>query len=142
VRELAREPASQPVKKPPTITLQPPTVRPIRYLMQAAVCAADGLYRRTTITPTQAREWIARGPAISTIGYQATAIALGEILGCRVECNPAICTLRAGEEALVCRLDPKVQFPEQYKRGVAGRVVAEQLLRDGQMELLLLRRVE
>jgi len=75
-----------------------------RYLLNSAVVTAPGDYRYRPLTPGEAREWAARGPFTSTVGYEQTAEALAQILGVPVPVDKRTITMAAGDEALVFRL--------------------------------------
>ena len=76
----------------------------MRYLLNSAVITAPGIYSYELISPEEARKWYSAGPVLSTIGYEQTAAALGEILGVDVPVNRTTIRMEPGEEAMVFRL--------------------------------------
>jgi hypothetical protein len=110
----------------------------MRYLLNSAVLTAPGLYCYRLVSPEQARGWYAAGPAQSTIEYASTADLLSAILGEDVAVNYAPCTMRPGDEALVCRLAPGMRLERRLKSGDEGRRFALAQFRAGRFELGLL----
>lgn len=76
----------------------------MRYLLNSAVVTSPGLYIYRLATVEQAKAWHARGPVVSTIGYQQTADALTELLGVPVMVNRVAIAMQPHDEALVFRL--------------------------------------
>jgi hypothetical protein len=76
----------------------------MRYVLNSAVITAPGRYEYRLLTADQAREWAKAGAFNSTIGYEQTAEALGQILGCPVAVNRTTIQMTPGDEAIVFRL--------------------------------------
>lgn len=109
----------------------------MRYILNSAVLTAFGQYDYEPLTPRQAREWAKRGFQ-STVGYEQTAEALGQILEQPVPVDRRTIKMQPGDEALVFRL----AFPPGTPRidpGNKGRLQQEVLA--GHFELGLLRRI-
>lgn len=97
-----------------------------RYLLNSAVITAPGSYLYELLSPSQAGEWLAQGPYVSTCGYPETAAALEGLCGLpagSVPVNRATIQMAPGEEALVFRL----VFPAGYRPDPAqkGKLGAE-----------------
>jgi len=111
----------------------------MRYLLNSAVITAPGLYDYQIISVDEARNWYTRGLLpLSSIGYEQTAIALGELLGRPIPVKRITIKMNPGDEALVFRL----VFPPGTGRidpQDKGRL-SEMVLR-GNFELGLLKRL-
>lgn len=108
----------------------------MKYILNSAVLTAPGEYGYRLISPADAREWASSGFA-STVGYEQTAEALGQLLGVPVPVDRRTITMQAGDEALVFRL----AFPPGTPRidpADKGRLAAAVLA--GHFELGLLTR--
>ena len=108
----------------------------VKYYLNSAVITAPGRYEYRLVDATQARAWVATGPIpISTIGYEQTADALGELLDRSIAVDRRSIRMEPGDEALVFRL----VFPAGTPRidpADKGRLRAEVLA--GHYELGLL----
>jgi hypothetical protein len=100
----------------------------MRYLLNSAVITSFGTFCYTPMTREEARAWYAEGPVTSTIGYEETAAALGEMLGAKIAVDRKTIRMEPGDEALVFRLvlpagtnriDPK-------DKGAIGRALLNQ----------------
>ena len=110
-----------------------------RYLLNSAVITAPGEYTYRLVTPEVARAWYGVGePPISTIGYEETAEALGQLLGVPVAVDRRTITMAEGDEALVFRLvcPPGSPRIDPKDKGALGRAVLA-----GHYELGLLKRL-
>lgn len=118
------------------LTLRRMTVT--RYLLNSAVITAPGDYRYRIVTPEAARAWHQAGPVVSTIGYEETATALGELMGSPVSVDRRTITMAPGDEALVFRLafPPGTPRIDPKDKGALGRAILA-----GHYELGLLTRL-
>lgn len=98
----------------------------MRYLLNSAVITAPGVYRYRRVTPDEAREWLAQGEYVSTIGYEQTSAAFEQLLGYPAPVNRTTIVMQPGDEALVFRivlppgtprLDPKDKGMVQFVVG-------------------------
>lgn len=110
-----------------------------RYLLNSAVITAPGVYAYTLLDAQAARQWYAQGPVLSTIGYQETADALGELLGVSVPVDRRTIQMEPGDEALVFRLafPPGTPRIDPKDKGALGRALLA-----GHYELGVLNRKE
>jgi len=107
----------------------------VKYILNSAVITSPGDYRYRIITADEARQW-AEGGFVSTVGYEQTAEALGQLLGVPVPVDRKTITMSPGDEALVFRL----VFPAGMPRidpGDKGKL--SQAVMDGCYELGLLK---
>ena len=75
-----------------------------KYYLNSAVITAEGVYEYRLVDKDEAREWASGESPISTVGYEQTAVALGEILRQTVEVCRKNIKMETGDEALVFRL--------------------------------------
>lgn len=85
----------------------------MRYIMNSAVITSPGVYEYRLLTVTEAREWLAKGPTKSLVGYPDTARFIERVLGVKVELSREQVILEHGDEALIVRLKYRVQDPGQ-----------------------------
>lgn len=78
--------------------------RGMRYIVNSAVITSPGVYEYRLISIEEAKEWLSKGPFISTIGYQETADVLHKLTGYPIEVNRKMIKMEVGDEALVFRL--------------------------------------
>ncbi len=110
----------------------------MRYLLNSAVVTAPGRYTYRLVTPQEAREWAARGPYASTLGYAETAALASEILGVPVPVDRRVIRMAPGDEALVIRLalppgSPRIDPADKGRLGqavLAGHVELGVLTRE------------
>ena len=80
-----------------------------RYVLSSAVITFPGEYRYYLIPVGSAKRWLSRGKFISSIGYDATADAMGILLGVRPPVQRQAIKMNVGDEALVFRLKLRVR---------------------------------
>lgn len=106
----------------------------MRIVLSSAVVTSYGTYEYIPIDIDGAREWLARGPYISYVGYPNMAAWLESRLGQRIPISRESCEMRPGDEALVARLRHRLVDPAQKRNG--GIEVTDELV-----ELGILRRL-
>jgi len=110
----------------------------MRYILNSAVITAQGLYEYRLLTIEEAKEWLAKGPVISTIGYPETAEAFRRLFGIEVPVNRVAIKMAPGDEALVFRLAFKPGDPRP-DAALKGHLGVDWLLE--RVEIGLLRRL-
>jgi hypothetical protein len=85
----------------------------MRYILNSAVIAEEGIYEYRKITLEDAKLWLQSGKICSAIGYEETASAIFSLTGYKPEVNRVEVRMREGDEALVFRLTKRVKDPEQ-----------------------------
>jgi len=111
----------------------------MRYILNSAVITSEGIYSYKRITVEEAKEWIKKGPYISTIGYEETALVLSEMLGIKIDVNRIVIEMEKGDEALVFRIvlpkgSPRI---DPKDKGMIMRVIENKY-----WEMGILRRLE
>jgi len=90
-----------------------------RFLLNAAFMSTPGHYVYTVVDDEAAREWLKRNPAwISMIGYHEACEALEILFGISVRMNREKTLFEPGDEALVFRLDGRVDPQRKGKLGL------------------------
>ncbi|MBX6770898.1 MAG: DUF1874 domain-containing protein [Chloroflexi bacterium] len=92
----------------------------MRYLLNSAVITRPGRYTYRLIDLAEAREWLARGPVASRVGYPETADFIHQALGVRVPLSREASAMEPGDEALVVRLKYRVADPSLKGRVAPG----------------------
>lgn len=107
----------------------------MRYLLNSAVITAPGTYKYRLISVDEAKEWLARGEFISTIGYPETAEALHRLVGIAIPVNRTTVKMEPGDEALVFRLAFKPGDPRPDV-ALKGQLGVEWILERSEIGLL------
>jgi hypothetical protein len=90
-----------------------------RYLLNAAFMSTPGHYVYMVVDKDTAREWLERNPGwISMIGYPEVCEALGRLFSIAVWMNREKTLFEPGDEALVFRLDQRVDPQRKGKLGL------------------------
>jgi len=76
----------------------------MRYILNSAVITNWGYWLYKPISLEEAREWLNRGPFISTIRYKETAETVYQLTGIYVPRSNVTIQMEPGDEALVFRL--------------------------------------
>lgn len=108
---------------------------PNYYILNSAVITTPGSYRYDLATIAKALAWAREREWSSTVGYEETANALGQLLGVEVPVNRVVIRMRPGDEALVFRL----VLPPGCRRippDMKGRLRQEYIIRHAEMGIL------
>jgi len=79
-----------------------------RFVLSSAVISTPGHYAYALLSAAQAATWLARGEAVSCVGYDVTADAMGTLLGVRPDVLRRHVQMECGDEALVFRLKMRI----------------------------------
>lgn len=82
-----------------------------RYVLNTAVISNPGLYAYRLVDAAEARAWLGRGPAVSRVGYPATADYIRRALGVDLALSREPTDMHTGDEALVVRLKYRMSDP-------------------------------
>jgi len=83
----------------------------MRYILNSAVITSPGTYTYRLISLDEAKKWLSKGPFVSTLGYQETAMALTALTDVPCDTNRKIIQMQVSDEALVFRLTCRLDNP-------------------------------
>lgn len=107
----------------------------MKYILNSCVITSPGLYRYNHISAEKAKNFLADGEAISTIGYEETAVALSSLVGRNIPVNRIMITMQPGDQALVFRMvfppgSPRINIEDK------GKLTPDYVLKNCELGLL------